>query len=98
MMWARRWATSWMSSKRTTVNFSEARPCLQELREERARPSGLFGPVDLAALARLAASCFSEMGFLPSVLCDSDSDIDISFALTLSIREGWSPKFSTADG
>ena len=30
-------------------------------------PVGLFGPVDLAALARLAASCFSEMGFLPGL-------------------------------
>src|SRR6516164_10082602 len=96
MMWARKWATSLMSSRWTTVNFSEARPCLQEFREERARPSGLVGPVDLAALARLAASCFSEMGFLPDVLFDSDWDIDISFALTFNIRGDWSPKFSTA--
>ena len=40
------------------------RPCLRELAEARALPSGVRGPVDRAALARLAASCFSEMDFI----------------------------------
>ena len=31
------------------------------LREELRRPPGVFGPVDFAALARFAASCFSEI-------------------------------------
>ena len=35
--------------------------------EERVLPAGLVGPVDFEALARLAASCFSEM-------CDMVSD------------------------
>src|SRR5262249_39184757 len=38
------------------------RPWRREVRAERALPSGGRGPVDRAALARLAASCFSETG------------------------------------
>jgi hypothetical protein len=37
---------------------------LRELRAARALPSEVRGPVDLAALARLAASCFSETVFM----------------------------------
>jgi hypothetical protein len=64
------------------VNFSEARPCLQEFREEQARPSGLVGPVDLAALARLAASCFSEMVSLSEI-----QTFDSSFAQRVARRQ-----------
>ena len=39
---------------------AEVKPCLRALREARALPSGVLGPVDFWALARLAASRASE--------------------------------------
>ena len=62
---------------RMTVKL--ARPCWQAFCEERALPVSEVGPVDLAALARLAASCFSEMGFFGDWGLFSDEDIGISF-------------------
>ena len=52
-----------------------------EFREELALPLALVGPVDLAALGRLAASCFSETGFLDLErgLGESDSGMRMSF-------------------
>jgi len=38
-----------------------ASPCLRAFRAERDLPSAVRGPVDLAALARLAASLLGEM-------------------------------------
>jgi hypothetical protein len=62
-----------------TVKLAEERPCLQAFCEEFALPVDVVGPVDLAALARLAASCFSEMGFFWERDLFSDEDIGISF-------------------
>src|ERR1700682_1484997 len=61
---ARRWSTSSSSSRRTTAKCEAVKPCLREFWAERALPSGVRGPVEWDALARLAASCFSEVGFL----------------------------------
>ena len=52
-------------------------PCLRAFWAERALPSGERGQVDWAALARLAASCLSEMGFLGFVMGVS-SDLSYS--------------------
>src|ERR1022692_4108677 len=79
---SRRRATSSISSRRTTAKVEAVNPCLREFWAERALPSGERGPVDWAALARLAASCLSERGLVmwgPSDLRDS-------------IRRGWSLK------
>src|ERR1017187_8783372 len=57
-----RWATSWRSSRRTTAKVEAVNPCLRAFWVERALPCGVRGPVDLAALARLAASCSGERG------------------------------------
>jgi hypothetical protein len=38
------------------------KPCLRAFCAERALPSGVRGPVERWAFARLAARCFSEMG------------------------------------
>src|ERR1035437_259354 len=59
---SRRWATSSMSSRRTTAKVEAVNPCLRELRAERALPSGERGPVEWAALARVAASCLTDTG------------------------------------
>src|ERR1035437_7465965 len=61
---SRRRATSSMSSRRTTAKVEAVNPCLREFKAERALPSGERGPVDWAALARLAASCLSDTGCL----------------------------------
>ena len=63
------------------MKLVEAKPCFEELREELALPLALVGPVDLAALARLAASRFSETGFLDLELGlgESDSGVRMSF-------------------
>src|ERR1039457_1065169 len=58
--WRRR-ATSSRSSRRTTAKVEAVNPCLREFWAERALPSGERGRVDCAAMARLAASCFSEV-------------------------------------
>ena len=54
--------TSWRSSRRTTAKVEAVKPCLRAFWAERALPCGARGPVDLAALARLAASCSWETG------------------------------------
>src|ERR1035438_3825339 len=59
---ARRLATSWMSSRRRTVKLAGLKKCLRAFWEARALPSVERGPVDLAALARLAAVRSAEMG------------------------------------
>jgi hypothetical protein len=59
------------------------KPCLMAFWEERALPAGLVGPVDFLALARLAASCFSEMGILRV-----DMVSDLSLAWRLGAGEG----------
>src|SRR5579864_9105553 len=59
---ARRWATSGRSSRRTTAKLAAVKPCLREFRAERALPSGVRGPVEWDAFARLAANCFWETG------------------------------------
>ena len=41
--------------------MAEVKPCLRALRAERDLPSGERGPVDLAALARLAARRLAEV-------------------------------------
>src|ERR1035437_6275056 len=61
---ARRWATSSMSSRRTTAKVEAVNPCLREFRAERDLPSGERGPVEWAALARLAASCLWDTALL----------------------------------
>jgi hypothetical protein len=63
------------------MKLAEAKPCFEELREEWASPLALVGPVDLAALARLAGSRFSETGFLDLELGlgESDSGVRMSF-------------------
>src|SRR5450631_4450550 len=61
---SRRRATSSSSSRRTTAKVEAVNPCLREFWAERDLPSGVRGPVDWAALARLAASWLAEMGFL----------------------------------
>src|ERR1035438_8172719 len=58
---SRRRATSSRSSRRTTAKVEAVNPCLRAFCAERALPSGERGPVDWAALARLAASCLSVM-------------------------------------
>src|ERR1039458_10322809 len=60
---ARRWATASRSSRRTTAKWAGLKECPREFRAERAFPSGVRGPVELAALARLAARRLGEMGF-----------------------------------
>ena len=52
-----------------------------------ALPSGERGPVERAAFARLATSCFWDTGFLVFGM--------VSSALRDSIRGGWSPKLGT---
>jgi hypothetical protein len=42
------------------VHGEAVKPCLRAFCAERALPSGVRGPVDPAALARLAASCSGE--------------------------------------
>src|ERR1035437_3952730 len=79
---SRRWATSSMSSRRTTAKVEAVNPCLRELRAERALPSGERGPVEWAALARLAASC----------LWDTGCFIRVPFDLSYSMGRGWSLK------
>src|SRR5687767_10277412 len=56
----RRRATSSSSSRRMTAKVEAVNPCLRAFWEERDLPSGVAGPVERAALARLAASCFWE--------------------------------------
>lgn len=51
-------------SKRTTVNLAAAKPCLREFWAARALPSGVRGPVERAALARLAARRLADGGLL----------------------------------
>src|ERR1017187_707517 len=58
---SRRRATSSRSSRRTTAKVEAVNPCLREFWAERDLPSGERGPVDWAALARLAARCLSEV-------------------------------------
>src|SRR5579864_7339763 len=53
---------AWRSSSRTTVKEEAAKPCVRAFWAERDLPSEVRGPELLAALARLAACCFSEMG------------------------------------
>src|ERR1035438_10222701 len=60
---ARRLATSWMSSRRRTVKLAGLKKCLRAFWEVRALPSEVRGPVELAALARLAARRSEDMGF-----------------------------------
>src|SRR6266508_3707952 len=57
-----RWEISSRSSRRTTAKVEPAKPCLVAFWAERALPSGVRGPVERAALARLAASCLSDTG------------------------------------
>src|SRR6266511_671575 len=52
-----------MSSMRTMAKSAEQKPCLRACWEERALPSGERGPVERAALRRLASSCLGETGF-----------------------------------
>jgi hypothetical protein len=44
---------------------------------ERALPSGVRGPVERCALARLASSCFSESGFLDFGIRNSPFRLDM---------------------
>ena len=66
------------------MKLAEERPCFEAFCEERVLPEPLVGPVDLAALARLAANCFSETGFFWERGFFSDKDIGILFRLTHS--------------
>src|ERR1035438_872273 len=59
---ARRLATSARSSRRRTVKLAGLNVCLRAFWEARALPSEVRGPVDLAALAWLAARRSAEMG------------------------------------
>src|ERR1035437_934915 len=79
---SRRRATSSMSSRRTTAKGEAVNPCLREFRAERDLASGERGPVDWAALARLAASCLSDTGFF--MVGTSD--------LSYSMGRGWGLK------
>ena len=75
-----------------------AEPSMSSMRGDRAGPSNsrhsgrqalpgpLVGPVERAALARWAASCFSETGFFGERSFFSDEDIGISFRSTHSRR------------
>ena len=51
------------SSRRTTAKVEAVKPCLVEFCAERALPSGVSGPEEWVAVARLAACCLGEMGF-----------------------------------
>jgi len=61
-IWAR-------SSMRTMVKGSGLKECLRAFWEERALPSGVLGPVDLRALARLAATRSGDVGIGQAVAC-----------------------------
>src|SRR5689334_13867693 len=61
---ARSRATSYISSRRMTGNAVAVKPCLRPFCAQRALPSAVRGPVERSAFARLAASCFSDIGFL----------------------------------
>src|SRR5215475_11397290 len=69
---ALRRAISSRSSGLSAVMEMAAKPCFTAFREERALPSGVRGPVLFAAFARLAASCFSEIGRGMSETCPFD--------------------------
>ena len=45
-----------------TAKVEAVKPCLTAFWAERALPSGVRGPVERRALARLAASCLGETG------------------------------------
>jgi hypothetical protein len=45
------------------VYLVAVKPCLRAFWAERALPDAVTGPVDYWELRRLAASCFSEIGF-----------------------------------
>src|ERR1022692_2271654 len=91
---SRRWATSSSSSRRTTVKVEAVNPCLRAFCAERDLPSGERGPVDWAALARLAASRLREIGFLVVVLVGIVLvGIRVTSHLSYSIRRGWSLKW-----
>src|SRR5690349_3651671 len=56
------------------------RPCLRAFWAERALPSGVRGPVDLAALARLAAARFAETScFMTPIYHDDRVESEIRF-------------------
>src|SRR5450432_2194373 len=57
-------------------------PCFNALRDERDLPASVRGPVDLAALARLAASCASESFFILGIPRSYDAGEDVA-------SEGW---------
>src|ERR1035438_5562738 len=59
---ARRLAISARSSRRRTVKLAGLKECLRAFWEARDLPSEVRGPVDLAALARLAARRSAERG------------------------------------
>src|ERR1035438_7059650 len=84
---SRRRATSSRSSRRTTAKVEAVNPCLREFWAERDLPSGERGPVDWAALARLAASCLSVMRL-----------VMWSFRLRDTMRMGWSLKEGSGKG
>src|ERR1035438_4249764 len=81
---SRRRATLSISSRRTTAKVEAVNPCLREFWAARTLPSGERGPVERAALARLAASFLSETGFLVRVIGRS--------VLSYSMGEGGSLK------
>src|ERR1035441_2457207 len=61
---------TWTSSRRTTAKFSGLKVCLRAFWDERALPSGVRGPVECCALARLVAvrSAFGMLGSSPTGL------------------------------
>ena len=65
---------------RTTTKDEAVKPCLMAFCAERVLPSGVLGPVDWTALARLAARRLREMG------------TGGPFAFSSSMRRGWTPK------
>ena len=71
------------------ANEEAVKPCLRAFWEERALPSGVRGPVECLALARLASCCFSEMGL-------SESGNGNTSRPSGSTRVGWSLKLAEA--
>src|ERR1035438_8354808 len=59
---ARRLATSWVSSMRTTAYLAGSKEDLRAFWEDRVLPSGERGPVDFCALRRLATRRLGERG------------------------------------
>ena len=66
------------SSRRTTANLEAVKPCLRAFWAERVLPSGVMGPVERAALVRLAARRRAD-GALVDLVGSAVLDIRLRF-------------------